>query len=114
MQTVAPVFDLLVPTNADLRHTWRKRLEDDSYFDFTGYTATGQIRATRDSASTLILDLGEYLEVDATRIRLVVPKADLADVDFETGFWDLLLESPTGAVERFLEGPVERSEGVTE
>lgn len=112
--TAAPVFELVIPQNAHLVRTFRKRLADDSYFDFTGYTARGLVKSSHETDATTILDLAAYLEVDVTRIRLSVPNDVTAELDFETAVWDLLLESPTGVVERFLQGPAVLDLGVAE
>lgn len=114
IDTAAPVFDLVIPQKAHLVLTWRKRLEDDSYVDFTGYEARGSVRTSLDADSAELLDLTPYLTVDVTRIRLSVPATITAELDFDAGFWDLITESPGGVIERFLQGAAVLDRGVTE
>lgn len=113
METAAPVRELVVPQKAHLVRTWKTQNDDGSYVDYTGYEARGSVRTTLDPDSGLILDLSPYLTVDGEEIQLEVPNDVTADLDFDAGFWDLLLESPTGQVDRFLQGPATLDRGVT-
>lgn len=111
--TAAPVFDLVIPQKATLRRTWRLRLADGTYFDYTGYTARGKVKASLEEGAATLLDLDAYLEVDATRIMLVVPNEITAELDFDAAVWDLVTEDPDGVVERFLQGAAVLDRGLS-
>ena len=115
-ETAAPVFELVIPTKHALVLTFRKRLEDGTYFDFTGYEARAQVRAGLEPDAEVLLELdgtNGRLVVDETRLRLVVEANVTSELTFEAGWWDLVTETPGGRVLRFLQGPAVLDRGVT-
>lgn len=112
-RTAAPVYELVIPQKHTLQRVWRKRMEDGTYFDFTGYTVRGSVRASYEEGAELYLDLEPYLEVATTRINLLVPNDITAPLAFNVAVWDMVTEAPDGVVERFLQGPASLDPGVT-
>lgn len=109
--TAAPVRELVIPQNADLDRTWKDENEDGTFVDYTGWEARGQVRT--GFGGEMILDLAAYLTIDGEEIQLHVPESVNETLDFDAGFWDLLLDGPDGEVVRFLQGPAKLDRGVT-
>lgn len=114
--TAAPVFDLVIPQKSHLVRTWRVRLEDGTYFDFTGYGVRASVRSSFEDDAEIYLEMDEangYLEVDETRIYMVVPNDITADLDFGAAVWDMVTEDPEGIINRFIQGAAVLDRGVT-
>ena len=85
--------------------------------DLTGYTARMQVRATSDAATSL-LELttanGRITITEASgRLDLSVTAAVTAALTFREAVYDLEIISPTGVVERLIQGRARLSREVT-
>ncbi len=116
----AAKLDLLIEQGATWTHTLiinQGSGEAAPPANLTGYTARMQIRAEVESASALI-DLtianGRIVITPAEgKIALTISAADTAALDFDVGVYDLELVSPTGHVDRVVQGKVTLSREVT-
>lgn len=107
-------YALDIVQNQRLQRGFRWKVGEE-YRDLTGYSWQSQARKKEDSASPLIIDLGQYMALDPedpTTLVLDVPSTATAQVDpklvRDTSHWDLILW-PTNAPEQALvlvEGPV--------
>ena len=78
--------------------------------DLTGYTARMQIRATVDAADVL-LELSTAngkitIDGPAGQIKPLLTDIDTAAITWTSGFYDLELVSPSGHVDRLVQGTV--------
>lgn len=94
--------------------TWRD--EDNNLVDITGYSARMQCRPGIESPTIIfsLTDLdGLTLGDAAGTITINIPATDSVDITYDTGYYDLELESPSGFVTRLLSGIITFSKEVT-
>lgn len=95
----------------DVRITYYTDAESTVEMDWTGWTnLRGQIRASKSTASTLLLDLGEddgcTLEFDDADLVIVIEDSTTADIDWQNGYLQVEADDPSGAGKRILEGRI--------
>lgn len=90
---------------------------DDVPADLTGYTARMMVRqniADTEPQIELSTENGRIIITALTGgIQLLIAAEDTAALDFNTGYYDLEIESGDGTVTRIMEGEVELSKEVT-
>ncbi len=88
--------------------TWKDA--NDAAIDLADWTARMHIRAEITDADPLLTltteDGGITLGGAAGTISLLISAADTADLDWESGVYDLEMVSPSGIVTRLLKGTV--------
>jgi hypothetical protein len=99
--------------------TWAPVLtvsDDGTTADLTGYTAWMQIRESVDSPDILhelTMTSGITIDGPAGKISLRIPSTVTATWTWRSGVYDMLLISPGGDTEPFLEGEVLVDRAVT-
>ena len=82
--------------------------------DLTGYVARMQIRERVSSSDTILsLTVGSGLTMTTTTISVAISATATAALDFNSGVYDLEIESAGGVVTRILYGTVKLSREVT-
>jgi len=83
--------------------------------NLTGYTARSQIRASESQDATLIEEFTIIVTpgTDST-VELDLSETETGAITQETGFYDLLLTSPSGVDYTYIRGPVTFIGSVTE
>jgi hypothetical protein len=112
----ATTYDLLIEQGANFSQVITYK-EDGVPVALTGYTARMQVRATLESASTLVelttangrIALGGT----AGTITLTISATDTAALTSGRGLYDLALVIGTGIVTRLLQGVATSSRNVT-
>lgn len=97
----------------ELKMHWKV---DDVAVDLTGYSARMQGRSRSDSPSALFdLSDGSGIALGGAEYNIIITLSAAATLAMkpQTGVYDLLLISPSGAVTRFIEGEFTVVAGVT-
>lgn len=106
--------DLVIEKGATFRLNLRLKDAAGAYMNLTGYVGRMQVRATV-TADTPLLDLaGAQITFDAAGSCQVRATATLTmELPLVKAVYDLEIESPSGEVDRLLEGKVTISPNVT-
>jgi hypothetical protein len=112
----ATTYDILIEQGATYSQVITYK-DNGVAVNLTGYTARMQVRATLESASTLVelttANSGIALGGTAGTITLTIAAADTAALTSGRGVYDLELVSGSGIVTRLLQGVATISRNVT-
>jgi hypothetical protein len=112
----ATTYDILIEQGATYSQVITYK-DNGVAVNLTGYTARMQVRATLESASTLVELTTENSRIalggTAGTITLTIAAADTAALTSGRGVYDLELVSGSGIVTRLLQGAVTISRNVT-
>jgi len=99
--------DITIRKGRDFSEYFGLRNDDDTPMDLTGYTVKAQIRASRDTTSTLIADFTVRIDDPTTGdIYLELTDTVTAGLTATRAYYDLLLTDPSGIDETYVEGAV--------
>lgn len=113
----AGLYDFKFEQGATFRLTIIYKDSEGVVVNLTGYSARLQIRESIESQTVALVATTANGRITITgaegKIQIVVPAADTEIGNFQTGVYDLEIESADGTVTRLVEGQVFNSLQVT-
>ena len=108
---MAPFYGLRVQAGASFYLELEYKDDDGELFDFTGWTAAGQIRQTPQAE--LALELTLDIDTETSIITISMTPEETSSLTLDKYVWAIeLTETATGEVIRLIEGTVRVSQEI--
>jgi len=107
-------YNITLRRGNDYEQLFEFQQSNETAMDLTGYTIKSQIRARKNRTSDLLVEF-TITTPDPTdgKVYLKLTDTQTADLTQSNGFYDILLTSPSGTDEIYLEGKVSINRTVT-